>query len=86
MRSTVQKRRSCLSVGKLTAQLGMRSLNLEYVIKSVTAGNVTTSGSVMDIDTINGTGVTAILAYLLITFVITIKTVTMVMMRVTVVM
>ena len=40
MRSTVQKRRRCFSVGTLTVVLVMRSLHLEYAIESVTVFTV----------------------------------------------
>ena len=87
MRSTVQKRRRCFSVGTWTVVLVMRSLHLEYVIESVTVFTVMMSGTVTGITITTGTSVaTVVRAYLLITFVITIQTVTMVMMRVTVVM
>ena len=85
MRSIVPKR--SFSVGTWMVVLVVRSLHLEYVIESVTDLTVMMSGTVTGIAITTGTSVTTVVrAYLLITFVITILTVTMVTMRVTVVM
>ena len=87
MRSTVpKKRKRCLSASTLAVVLALRSPYLEYVIESVTVSPVLMSGAVTGIPITTGTSVTKVVgSYLLITFVITIQTVTRVMMRVTVV-
>ena len=60
MRSIVQKRRRCFSVGSRLVVLVVRSLHLEYVMESITVFTALMSGTVTGITIITGTSVATV--------------------------